>query len=174
MLPTVYIPHSQNPTMPPQPTFAPTATPLIGENFCTFTYTKKITDNSLSDEVKVAEGCAVLAVDDFDFLKIGATTKILYVCTIKGQPVKISESSLQKIGLQDAITSVMPGIQTSVVMYSGANFDGLQATYTSAWHPPLTDFHFPGSTLGNDAVQSLVLTTTATTFTLPDLCNKAD
>jgi len=151
------------------PTEEPTATPYRGKDFCSFEFTNT-GGSAVADLKKVGTGCVLVSVDDLDYLPVGKTTEIAMICTVSGTPLTVNVQDLKVGGLEDDISTIIPGPQATCTFYTGTNKDGLSQTYNNVWHPSLTYFHFHDSVLGNDAIKSFYVESTSSVLSLPAEC----
>ena len=136
----------------------------MGPNFCSFEFVK---GKSSKD---VHPGCAIITVDDIDWLKDGQITHAVYVCSTEKLPAQIKEQQLSLLGVSE-ITNIIPGKESQVTVYSQDEMKGLEKTFNDAFHPSLVHFHFPESSIGNDGIKSLSITSSSESYKLPDFCH---
>jgi hypothetical protein len=156
---------------PVSPAYAPNPAD-IKTQFCgPITYTKG------SDDVLVPAGCALITNENVDELADGGSTSAAYICSVDSNPVNINAVKLSDLGLVingvSDISYIQPGPSTSIQWFVQDNQAGPSATWTSGWHPDLTNVHLHGIDQGNDAVLSLVMKSTATSVKIPSVCQSS-
>jgi hypothetical protein len=149
---------------PTSPTLEPTLGPIDGPNFCSYEFVK---GKSTTD---AEPGCAIIAMDDLDWLKDGQTSHAVYMCSSKDKPANINEQHLSLLGEQ-GLSSIYPGKESQVTVYSEDEMKGHEKTFSNGFHPSLVHFHFIDGSKGNDRIKSLSLTSTVEAYKLPDFCH---
>jgi hypothetical protein len=129
-----------------------------------------------SGPVSVPEGCALLTVDNIDDMANGDSTNAAYICSVDTKPVSVGPDQLEKLGFitdgSSKISYIAPGPLTTIKWFIEKDLTGSSQTYTSSWHPALTNIAFkPSNNKANDAVRSLSMTSKATSAVLPAACN---
>jgi hypothetical protein len=115
---------------------------------CTYEFIKGKTS------AEVTPGCALITNDDIEYMKDGQTTHAVYVCATSKRPVKLDDSTNEKLGIKGSMSNVTPGEGCEV-----------QKIYTGRSHPPNSKF-------GNDAVVSILIESNFDSFELSADCPK--
>jgi len=103
------------------------------------------------------EGVVLLADKDINFLKPGQISNAAYVI---GPLTQIDGASLVKNALLNKVSTIVPGPLTKATLYDGYNLNGREYTFTPKHYQALTNFHYHGSNAGNDAVNSILVSST--------------
>jgi hypothetical protein len=126
-------------------------------------------------ESELPSGCALISKDNIEDMRSGDNTVAAYICSIDTKPVNVNTEKLATLGLVvdgvSQVSFIAPGKLTSIQWFVQDNQKGPSSTYTSGWHPYLTDVHLKDSPLGNDAVLSMIMKSTATTISMPKACS---
>ena len=140
--------------------------------YCAYTHTKE------PGYVKVPVGCTLIADENIDAIQDGEKANAALVCGLaeKGlekMDIKMNEARLNSFAVMMAggISYVKPGEKTSATFYNNGDFTGPSYTYTSGFHPAITN-----TAKYNDNIHSLIVTTTASSddfekLELPDVCS---
>lgn len=132
---------------------------------CPFTFTMGVS------KVKVPAGCVFFGKNDVNFKdQKEMSTPAVYFCTKSVVPLQIREDDMLKLGLDGSITTITPGVSSTVNFYSGDLFKGNHAEFTSETHRPLEQWLYHDKHNANDNVKSAVLTTT--TENIPESCDE--
>lgn len=159
--PAVAIVDSDKPVDPdtplPEPVVVATTDP--GLKLCAFTFIKA------EGPTFVPYGCALLASRNLDGLQVGAASPAAFICSTSAESL-ITEVDFEKLKLVEPsgksdISYIKPGSKTSVTWFLSKDATGQKYTYTSGYHPLMTSVHMPNSPLGNDAVKSIIMKSTA-------------
>jgi len=153
----------------PAPEIVVTADP--GTKLCAFTFIKA------EGPTLVPYGCALLATKNLDALQVGVASPAAFICSTSAEAL-ISEVDFEKLKLvkpsgESEISYIKPGSKTSVTWFLSKDATGQKYTYTSGYHPLMTSVHMPNSKLGNDAVRSIIIKSTADpkVIVLPTQCS---
>jgi hypothetical protein len=150
--------------------YAPDYDNSVNFKICSFTFTKR------ANPVEVPYGCALISVSELNSLPAGVSAQSAYICG--SEEAKIDSKLLKKAGLVSAdsksdISTIIPGKDTGVTFYISEDFTGTHYTYTSGYHPDLTQIHLHGSNKGNDAIKSLIFNSNAKPdMSYPPECSK--
>jgi hypothetical protein len=148
----------------------PVAADIDGAFFCKFTYTKA------QGPSKVPMGCALVSASNVDAMADGETSPAAFICSSSSADLKVDASKLAELGLvvggDSTISYIKPGSKTSITWFVEDSFAGQKYTYTSGYHPTITNVHMPGSAFGNDAIKSLIMKSSAIAkeVVTPDEC----
>jgi len=146
----------------------PSVIQLENSHFCSFQFTKGASSEA------VPTGCARFSNDDIGFLEDGSKTAAAFICAKLGEPMKVKVSDLTQFNLQNRVSMIVPGKQTTVTLYDEDNFEGHTKTFTAGYHPALVNVVYPNSEnkVVNDNVASLIIKGAVKSFQLPeDVCN---
>lgn len=138
--------------------------------YCAYTHTKK------EGYTKVPTGCIIIADENIDALPVGETANAAVACGMapdNGEGVvKMDEERLNSFAVMMAggISYIKPGAKTSATFFNSGDFTGASYTYTSGFHPPITN-----TANYNDNIKSIKITTTAEkadleNVELPEVC----
>jgi len=140
--------------------------------YCAYTHTK------VPGYVKVPVGCTLAADENVDALQDGEKANAVLVCGLaeKGleeMDIKMNQARLNSFAIMMAggISYIKPGEKTSATFFNNGDFTGQNYTYTSGFHPAITN-----SANFNDNINSLIVTTRASeadfrNIVLPDVCS---
>lgn len=140
--------------------------------YCAYTHTKE------PGYVKVPVGCTLVADENIDALQDGKKANAALVCGLAEQgtekmDIKMNQARLNSFAIMMAggISYVKPGEKTSATFFNNGDFTGPKYTYTSGFHPAITN-----SANFNDNINSLIVTTTASdadfkSLVLPEVCS---
>jgi len=141
--------------------------------YCAYTHTKE------PGFVPVPVGCTLLGDENIDALPDGETANAALVCGLAEEgtdemKIKMNEARLNSFAIlmSGGISYVKPGAKTSATFYNNGDFTGASYTYTSGFHPPITN-----SANFNDNIKSLTVISTASdadfkTIEFPAVCSE--
>jgi len=127
--------------------------------YCAYTHTK------VEGPTRVAKGCVLIADENIDALQNGHVANAGLICGMSGEEVMhITYKKLQQFEVlaRGGVSYIKPGSLTGVTFFVDDGFKGANYTFTSGYHPPITNGELAGTgTNFNDNIKSMKITSTA-------------